>query len=46
VYTHAVKIFYLTTRITLHSDLFAWRQAAQPLPLPSFTISRGSVLLL
>ena len=43
VYTHAVQIFYLTTRITLHC--FAWRQAAQPPPLPSFTVSRGSGVL-
>ena len=37
--------FYLTTRTNLHSDRFAWQQAAEYSPLFQFPLSRGQQVL-
>lgn len=39
--SYCVAFFYLTSRTTLHSHCFAWRQAKQRSPTFQFVVTRG-----
>jgi hypothetical protein len=45
-YAYTGKLFYLTTRIALHSDRFAGCQAGQRSPLFKSAVSRGPCVLI